>query len=112
MVASPLSLERGSAVPWRGSGRVASQGLSRNDSGGSSNQPLLGTSSPLPSNRCSQLLASEANGEGIGENTAYVVVRFSQRTPERRARKARDIIASTRRSERGPDGLPIGHSGG
>jgi hypothetical protein len=128
VVASPLSHERCSAVPRRGSGWIASPRgvLPRQSwierptapryelflSPRTLPQTNLGIHAPrhhitvLP--RCVLI-----DGEGMAENAwDFDVPYLSQRTERARRDKAGNVVVSTRRPERNPDGVPMGNFGG
>ena len=111
MIASSLSLERCSVVPWPGSGRIGSPRAV------SQRQLWIGQPIVAGDEQSSRLepahhrfSAIEANGDEIGENGCYIVDLYS--SPRALCEKAGDTIASMRRSGRGPDELPMDRSGG
>lgn len=126
MVSSPLSLERCSAFPWRGSGRFASpRAVSPRNSWiepptATRDEQVLSPRTSLhsilaihtPRQHLSVLPGSPLVDERMGEDTGDTAVRcFPPPTEPTRRVKTGDIV-STRRSERDPHGVPMGGLGG
>jgi hypothetical protein len=113
VVTSPLSLERCSAFLWRRSGRVASlRAVSQRQALVERSVATGNEQTFSPRTAAHRIGEIGADSEGIGESTGDLVVPFlSPRTLRARVEKAWDIVASTRRSERGSDGPPMGRSG-
>jgi hypothetical protein len=111
VIASSLSLERRSVVPWPGSGGIGSPTavLQRQLWIGQLIVAGEEQSSPLePAHH--RVSAIEANGDEIGENGCSIVDPYS--SPRAPCEKAGDTIASMRRSGRGPGELSMDRSGG
>lgn len=130
VVISPLSLEPCSAVVWRGWGRLASpRAVSPPRSW--IEQPTASTGeqalpletrphgiSPIDAPRC-RVHVTElprgvlVDGEEMGADAGYgVLCHLPQRMERTRHDKADRPVLSTRRSDRDPDGSPMGGLGG
>ena len=124
MVTSPLSLEPCSAVSWRGSGRLLSprdvspravvDRATNRDEGRAGPSCRTPPHSTLATHALRHHVTVLPRGVNVdGEGTGHIGVCYlSQRTEPARRDKAGEIVVSTTRSGRDPNGVPMRGIGG